>query len=146
MGADSATRVWDAALERTDGAAVARVLAAVAQQVSFDLILCGRVSIDDALGEIQLDAGQAEAAAHTIQTILSMDPPDAEFLRCKLRAHVYPQLRKAPYFGPCIRKLRGYTPETWRCKLGRFRVFYYVDEVERMVFILTVDDRKDAYK
>lgn len=54
MGADSATRVWDAALERTDGAAVARVLAAVAQEVSFDLILCGRVSIDDALGEVPL--------------------------------------------------------------------------------------------
>jgi tetratricopeptide (TPR) repeat protein len=32
----------------------------------------------DALGEIQLDAGQAEAAARTIQTILSLDPPDAE--------------------------------------------------------------------
>ncbi len=32
----------------------------------------------DALGEIQLDAGQAEAAARTIQTIISLDPPDAE--------------------------------------------------------------------
>jgi predicted Zn-dependent protease len=32
----------------------------------------------DALGEIQLDAGQAEAAARTIQTILSLDPPDSE--------------------------------------------------------------------
>jgi tetratricopeptide (TPR) repeat protein len=32
----------------------------------------------DALGEIQLDAGQVEAAARTIETILSLDPPDAE--------------------------------------------------------------------
>jgi tetratricopeptide (TPR) repeat protein len=32
----------------------------------------------DALGEIQLDAGQAEAAARTIKTILSLDPPDSE--------------------------------------------------------------------
>jgi tetratricopeptide (TPR) repeat protein len=32
----------------------------------------------DALGEIQLDAGQVEAAARTIQTILSLDPPDSE--------------------------------------------------------------------
>jgi len=39
----------------------------------------------DALGEIQLDAGQAEAAARTIQTILSMDPPDIEGYRELLR-------------------------------------------------------------
>ncbi len=39
----------------------------------------------DALGEIQLDAGQAEAAARTIQTILSMDPPDSEGYRELLR-------------------------------------------------------------
>ena len=32
----------------------------------------------DALGEIQLDAGQAEAATRTIKTILSLDPPDSE--------------------------------------------------------------------
>jgi electron transfer flavoprotein beta subunit len=54
MGADSATRVWDEALARADGAAVARVLEAVARQGSFDLVLCGRVSIDDALGEVPL--------------------------------------------------------------------------------------------
>jgi tetratricopeptide (TPR) repeat protein len=39
----------------------------------------------DALGEIQLDAGQAEAAARTIQTILSLDPPDSEGYRELLR-------------------------------------------------------------
>jgi tetratricopeptide (TPR) repeat protein len=39
----------------------------------------------DALGEIQLDAGQADAAARTIQTILSMDPPDSEGYRELLR-------------------------------------------------------------
>ncbi len=54
IGADSATRVWDAALERADGAALARVLEAVAQRGNFDLILCGRVAIDDALGEVPL--------------------------------------------------------------------------------------------
>lgn len=39
----------------------------------------------DALGEIQLDAGQVEAAARTIQTILSLDPPDSAGYRELLR-------------------------------------------------------------
>ena len=71
---------------------------------------------------------------------------DADFLRKKLTAHVYPQLRQAPYFGPNIKKLQGYRPETWRYRIGRFRIFFFVDEPERIVFLLTVDHRKDAYR
>jgi electron transfer flavoprotein beta subunit len=54
MGADSATRVWDEALENVDGGAVAAVLGVVAQRVGFDLVLCGRIAIDDAMGEVPL--------------------------------------------------------------------------------------------
>lgn len=54
MGADSATRVWDEALVGADGAVVAGVLDAVARRAGFDLILCGRIAIDDAMGEVPL--------------------------------------------------------------------------------------------
>jgi electron transfer flavoprotein beta subunit len=54
MGADSAVRVWDEALENVDGGAVAGVLGVVAQRVGFDLVLCGRIAIDDAMGEVPL--------------------------------------------------------------------------------------------
>jgi mRNA interferase RelE/StbE len=64
----------------------------------------------------------------------------------KLSGYVYPQLRAAPYYGPNIKKLRGYTPQTWRYRIGNYRVFYCVDEQKRVVFVLTIDDRKDAYK
>lgn len=64
----------------------------------------------------------------------------------KLERYVYPQLRTAPYFGPNIRKLRGYEPETWRYRIGGFRIFYCVNDKERMVQVLTIDDRKDAYR
>ena len=63
----------------------------------------------------------------------------------KLSGYVYPQLRTAPYYGPNIKKLRGYNPEIWRYRIGNFRIFYCVDDEERIVFILTIDDRKDAY-
>jgi electron transfer flavoprotein beta subunit len=54
MGADSAIRVWDDALDGVDGAAVAVVLDAVARRIGCDLILCGRIAIDDAMGEVPL--------------------------------------------------------------------------------------------
>jgi len=73
-----------------------------------------------------------------------LGPP--RFLRKKLDAYVYPQLRQGPYFGPNIRKLQGYTPTTWRYRVGPYRIFYSLDDTERIVFILTIDDRKDAYK
>ena len=69
-----------------------------------------------------------------------------EVIERKLSGYVYPQLRTAPYYGPNIKKLRGYTPLTWRYRIGNYRVFYCADEDKRVVFILTIDDRKDAYK
>lgn len=78
------------------------------------------------------------------KALARLGPP--RFLLGKLATYVYPQLRQGPYFGPNIRKLQGYQPATWRYRIGRYRVFYTVDEDERIVFILTVDDRKEAYR
>jgi len=71
---------------------------------------------------------------------------DAVFLRKKLDAYVYPQIKAEPFWGGNIKKLQGYSPDTWRYRIGKFRLFYIIDQKERIVFILTVDDRKDAYK
>jgi mRNA interferase RelE/StbE len=78
------------------------------------------------------------------KTLARLGPP--RFLPRKLRSYVYPQLREGPFFGPNIRKLRGYVPETWRYRIGPYRLFYSVDKDERIVFLLTVDDRKDTYR
>jgi len=78
------------------------------------------------------------------KALARLGPP--RFLPRKLETYVYPQLRQGPCFGPNIRKLHGYTPETWRYRIGPYRLFYSVDKDERIVFMLTVDDRKDAYK
>lgn len=71
---------------------------------------------------------------------------DAVFLRRKLDTFVYPQLRSEPFWGNNIKKLQRYTPDTWRYRIGKFRVFYVVDQEELILYILTVDDRKDAYR
>ena len=68
------------------------------------------------------------------------------FLPKKLATYVFPQLRRGPHYGPNIRKLQGYEPSTWRYRIGPYRLFYAVDDEKRIVFILTIDDRKDAYR
>lgn len=75
-----------------------------------------------------------------------LPPLVRDSLREKLVDYAYPQLRQQPYFGPNIRKLRGYAPDTWRYRIGRYRAFYTVDREERIVSVLTVEARKDAYR
>ena len=64
----------------------------------------------------------------------------------KLQEYIYPQLRQEPHYGPNIKRLQGYEPHTWRYRIGDHRIFYAIDEREKIVFILTIDDRKNAYK
>ena len=66
-------------------------------------------------------------------------------IKAKLSAHVYPQLRKQPFFGKNIKKLKDFAPDTWRYKIGNYRFFYTIDESKKTVFMLTIDHRKNAY-
>jgi len=63
----------------------------------------------------------------------------------KLRAVVYPQLRAHPHFGPNIRKLKNYEPETWRYRIGAWRFFYEIDDERRIVFMIAASQRGSAY-
>jgi mRNA interferase RelE/StbE len=70
---------------------------------------------------------------------------DKKFIEAKLKTLIYDQLHLEPHFGNNIKKLRSYTPETWRFRIGKYRLFYSINEVDKIVFILTVEFRKDAY-
>ena len=70
---------------------------------------------------------------------------EKSFIDKKLNQYVYPQLRDEPHYGNNIKKLVGYQPETWRYRIGRYRLFYVTDEIEKIVYILSIDFRKDAY-
>ena len=63
----------------------------------------------------------------------------------KLRQMVYPQLRRSPRFGPDIRKLRGYAPDTWRYRIGPWRFFYGIDDEQQIVILLAASRRGSAY-
>jgi mRNA interferase RelE/StbE len=63
----------------------------------------------------------------------------------KLQEFVYPQLCEHPHFGPNIKKLRGFEPETWRYRIGAWRFFYEIDQDEGIVFMIAAHHRSGAY-
>jgi len=63
----------------------------------------------------------------------------------KLETRIYPQLRQQPYFGKNIRKLKGYSPETWRFRVGDYRFFYEIDDKEKIVFMIAAALRARSY-
>ena len=71
--------------------------------------------------------------------------PRRDKISARLRDDVYPQLRKRPFFGRNIKKLKGYQPETWRYRIGGFRFFYEVDDDRKVVFMLAADTRQKSY-
>ena len=68
-----------------------------------------------------------------------------EKILLKLSEYVYPQLKEEPHFGLNIKKLRGKYNEIWRYRLGDWRFFYSIDEKEKIIFVLTVRERGEAY-
>ena len=63
----------------------------------------------------------------------------------KLRTTVYPQIAQHPHFGPHVRKLKGYQPETWRYRIGAWQFFYEIDDDERLVLLIAAAHRGSAY-
>ena len=59
---------------------------------------------------------------------------------------IYPRLRRNPYYGPNIKRLRGELSEVFRYRIGDYRLFYSIDAQRNLVFILDVVHRKDAYR
>jgi mRNA interferase RelE/StbE len=66
-------------------------------------------------------------------------------LEKKLLQYIYPQLREEPHYGNNIKKLVNYKPETWRYRIGKYRLFYVIDEIDKIIYVLSIDLRKDAY-
>jgi len=63
----------------------------------------------------------------------------------KLCKYVYPQLCRQPHFGPNIKKLKDFHPETWRYRIGAWRFFYEIDENEEIIFMVAASHRGAAY-
>ncbi len=63
----------------------------------------------------------------------------------KIKNIVYPQLRKNPFFGPNIKKLKGEYEGIYRYRLGNYRLFYIVENEKVIVIVTSISHRKNAY-
>ncbi len=46
---------------------------------------------------------------------------------------IWTAVRSHPPFGTIVRKLRNYSPQAWRYRIGAWRFFYEIGEEERIV-------------
>ncbi|MBF0490680.1 MAG: type II toxin-antitoxin system RelE/ParE family toxin [Candidatus Omnitrophica bacterium] len=69
-----------------------------------------------------------------------------EHVYVKIKTYIYPQLSQQPYFGKNIKKLKAYSPETWRYRLGDLRLFYQIDSKGKIVIMAAAYLRKDSYR
>jgi mRNA interferase RelE/StbE len=76
----------------------------------------------------------------------SLGPAVARRLRSTLERRVYPILRVTPRAVPSAARLRDWEPPTWRIRLRSWRIFFEIDDQERVVFLTAADHRKDAYR
>ena len=74
-----------------------------------------------------------------------MSKPQYKGLYHKLVEYIYPQLRRNPFFGANIKKLKGDLSHFYRYRIGNYRLFYSIDQEKSLVIVVTISDRKDAY-
>ena len=84
-------------------------------------------------------------AAGFEKSVDSLTKKDQANVWKKIREYAEPQLKNEPHFGPNIKKLQSYHPETWRYRIGYYRLFYHIDEQKKVVAFLYLEHRKDAY-
>lgn len=70
----------------------------------------------------------------------------ARRIRLTLESRVYPLLRAGPRQVPSAARFRDWEPPTWRIRIGRWRVFYEIDDEKQIVFLTAADHRKDVYR
>ena len=71
---------------------------------------------------------------------------DKKMIEKKLKNFIYPQLKDEPHFGNNIKKLVNYTPPAWRYRIGKYRLFFIIDEKVKVIYVISIDHRKDAYR
>ncbi|MDX9801198.1 MAG: type II toxin-antitoxin system RelE/ParE family toxin [Spirochaetia bacterium] len=83
--------------------------------------------------------------AETVSFAKKIQKPKYNRLYIKVVEYVYPILRRNPYFGPNIKRLKGQYSDYYRYRIGDYRLFYKIKNETIMIFIVDIKHRKDAY-
>lgn len=71
--------------------------------------------------------------------------PEFRKIHQKILNYIYPILRKNPFYGKNIKKLKGEFDGIYRYRIGDIRLFYKIDEKKVIVFMIDIEWRKDSY-
>ena len=63
-----------------------------------------------------------------LKDLKKLDKPEKMRLYSKILNTIYPQLKNNLYFGKNIKKLKAYSPDTWRYRIGSLRLFYEISD------------------
>ena len=80
-----------------------------------------------------------------VKDLKKLDKLDQRRIYNKISNNIYPQIKNNPYFGKDIKKLRAYKPETWRYRISSFRLFYEINDKEKVIYIITIEIRSKSY-
>jgi len=75
-----------------------------------------------------------------------LGPAAARRIRSTLEGRVYPVLRITPRAVPSAARLRDWEPPTWRIRVGSWRIFFEIDDADRIVVLTAAAHRKDSYR
>jgi mRNA interferase RelE/StbE len=81
-----------------------------------------------------------------IKRLDKLDQHSKKNIQERLTKAVYPQLRKEPHYGLTIKKLSSYSPDTWRYRIGKYRLFYEIEEDVQIIDIIAIETRQNAYQ
>ncbi|MCK4541934.1 MAG: type II toxin-antitoxin system RelE/ParE family toxin [Spirochaetales bacterium] len=83
--------------------------------------------------------------AETESFIKKIEKPKYRRLYKKIVEYIYPMLKRNPYFGPNIKRLKGQYSDFYRYRIGDYRLFYKIENENIMIFIIDIAHRKNAY-
>ena len=66
-------------------------------------------------------------------------------IRKKINEYVYPQLISNPFCGSNIKKLKGKYEGVYRYRIGKFRLFYTIENTLLKVIAFNIEQRKNSY-
>jgi len=75
------------------------------------------------------------------KNIKKLDPK----IYIKIKNIVYPQLKRNPFYGTNIKKLKGEYEGVYRYRFGNYRLFYVIDNEKVIVIVTTITHRQNAY-
>ena len=84
--------------------------------------------------------------AETDSFVKKINKSEYKRLYKKIENYVYPMLKRNPYFGPNIKRLKGNLSEFYRYRIGDYRLFYKIEDKKIMIYVVDIKHRKDAYE